>query len=123
MLLYRIAAHDRAGKRGPISGRCRGPSRTAPAAAEDARGVLLLLKRTDTALFKACEQLFGVTFLLSRIAMGVPVAPLGLLVAVETIPDIFRTLGNVTMDLATTVTVSARSGEVPETEGDALLRA
>ncbi len=57
------------------------------------------------------------------IAMGVPVAPLGLLVAVETIPDIFRTLGNVTMDLATTVTVSARSGEVPETEGDALLRA
>ncbi len=29
------------------------------------------------------------------IAMGVPVAPLGLLVAVETIPDIFRTLGNV----------------------------
>jgi Na+/H+-dicarboxylate symporter len=57
------------------------------------------------------------------IAMGVPVAPLGLLVAVETIPDIFRTLGNVTMDLATTVTVSARSGHVPETEGDALLRA
>ena len=56
------------------------------------------------------------------IAMGVPVAPLGLLVAVETIPDIFRTLGNVTMDLATTVTVSARSGTVPETEGDALLR-
>jgi Na+/H+-dicarboxylate symporter len=56
------------------------------------------------------------------IAMGVPVAPLGLLVAVETIPDIFRTLGNVTMDLATTVTVSARSGHVPETEGDALLR-
>lgn len=56
------------------------------------------------------------------IAMGVPVAPLGLLVAVETIPDIFRTLGNVTMDLATTVSVSVRSGKVPETEGDALLR-
>ena len=42
----------------------------------NARGVLLLLKRTDTALFKACEQLFGVTFLLSRIAMGVPVSVL-----------------------------------------------
>ena len=52
------------------------------------------------------------------LAMGVPIAPLGLLVAVETIPDIFRTLGNVTMDLATTLTVSARSGPVPETEGD-----
>ena len=56
------------------------------------------------------------------IVMGVPVAPLGLLVAVETIPDIFRTLGNVTMDLATTVTVSARSEAAPRTEGDALLR-
>ncbi|WP_335298341.1 dicarboxylate/amino acid:cation symporter [Sphingomonas adhaesiva] len=34
--------------------------------------------------------------------IGAPVAPLGLLVAVETIPDIVRTVGNVTMDLATT---------------------
>ena len=36
------------------------------------------------------------------IAMGVPVAPLGLLVAVETFPDIFRTLGNVVADVAAT---------------------
>lgn len=36
------------------------------------------------------------------IAMGVPVAPLGLLVAVETFPDIFRTLGNVIGDVAAT---------------------
>lgn len=36
------------------------------------------------------------------IAMGVPVAPLGLLVAVETFPDIFRTLGNVVGDVAAT---------------------
>jgi proton glutamate symport protein len=36
------------------------------------------------------------------IAMGVPVAPLGLLVAVETFPDIFRTLGNVLGDVAAT---------------------
>lgn len=55
------------------------------------------------------------------IAMGVPIAPLGLLVAVETIPDIFRTLGNVTMDLAATVSISARSGPASKTEGDALL--
>lgn len=33
-------------------------------------------------------------------SMGVPVAPLGLLVAVETFPDIFRTLGNVIADVA-----------------------
>jgi proton glutamate symport protein len=56
------------------------------------------------------------------IAMGVPIAPLGLLVAVETIPDIFRTLGNVTMDLAATRIISVRNGPVAETEGDALLR-
>ncbi len=43
-------------------------------------------------------------------AIGAPVAPLGLLVAVETIPDIIRTLGNVMMDLATTVTLSRRGG-------------
>ena len=36
------------------------------------------------------------------IAMGVPIAPLALLVAVETIPDIVRTLGNVTLDVAVT---------------------
>ena len=29
-------------------------------------------------------------------ALGVPIAPLALLVAVEMIPDIFRTVGNVT---------------------------
>jgi Na+/H+-dicarboxylate symporter len=34
------------------------------------------------------------------VAMGVPIAPLGLLIAVETIPDLFRTVGNVTMDTA-----------------------
>ncbi len=34
------------------------------------------------------------------IALGVPIAPLALLVAVEMVPDIFRTVGNVTMDVA-----------------------
>lgn len=34
------------------------------------------------------------------LALGVPIAPLGLLVAVEMIPDIFRTVGNVAWDVA-----------------------
>lgn len=34
------------------------------------------------------------------IAVGVPVAALPLLLAIETVPDLFRTLGNVTNDLA-----------------------
>jgi proton glutamate symport protein len=57
------------------------------------------------------------------IAMGVPIPMLGLLVAVETIPDIFRTLGNVAMDVAATRTVSTRTGGAEELrdESDALL--
>jgi len=34
------------------------------------------------------------------LALGVPIAPLALLVAVEMVPDIFRTVGNVTLDVA-----------------------
>ena len=39
------------------------------------------------------------------IAMGIPVEPLALLVAVEMLPDIMRTLGNVTMNVAVATTV------------------
>jgi Na+/H+-dicarboxylate symporter len=45
-----------------------------------------------------------VTFISSiapiALALGVPIAPLALLVAVEMIPDITRTIGNVTLDVA-----------------------
>jgi len=51
-------------------------------------------------------------------AMGVPIELLGILIAVETIPDIFRTLGNVSMDLAVTSTVTRG---LSETEADAAL--
>ena len=39
------------------------------------------------------------------LAMGVPIGPLALLVAVEMLPDLMRTLGNVTMDVAVTTAV------------------
>jgi Na+/H+-dicarboxylate symporter len=58
------------------------------------------------------------------LAMGVPIEPLLLLIAVETLPDIVRTLGNVTMDLAATATIAKRSGfneTAPFTEEDRLL--
>ena len=42
------------------------------------------------------------------IAMGVPIEPLALLIAVETFPDIMRTVANVTMDVAVTRTVAER---------------
>ncbi|MBL9067682.1 MAG: dicarboxylate/amino acid:cation symporter [Sphingopyxis sp.] len=51
------------------------------------------------------------------VSMGVPVAPLGLLVAVETFPDIFRTLGNVVGDVAATK-FAADGVEEPEPTGE-----
>lgn len=45
------------------------------------------------------------------IAMGVPVEPLAILVAVEVLPDLMRTLGNVTMDVAVTAAVDRAHGE------------
>ncbi len=47
------------------------------------------------------------------LAMGVPVAPLALLVAVEMLPDLMRTLGNVVMDVAAAAVVArwARTAE------------
>jgi Na+/H+-dicarboxylate symporter len=44
-------------------------------------------------------------------AMGVPIAPLALLVAVEMLPDIMRTLGNVTLDVAATTAVDRQNCE------------
>jgi len=48
------------------------------------------------------------------IALGIPIAPLALLVAVEMIPDIFRTVGNVTMDVAVTTAVDRSTRNAPE---------
>ena len=48
------------------------------------------------------------------IAIGAPIEPLALLVAVETLPDIIRTLGNAQMDVALTTAVEAQSrGDTP----------
>jgi proton glutamate symport protein len=43
------------------------------------------------------------------LAMGLPIEPLAILIAVETIPDIFRTIGNVTMDVAVTGLAARRA--------------
>jgi Na+/H+-dicarboxylate symporter len=42
------------------------------------------------------------------LAMGLPLEPLALLVAVEMLPDIMRTVGNVTMDVAVAATIDRR---------------
>ena len=48
------------------------------------------------------------------LALGVPIAPLALLVAVEMVPDIFRTVGNVSMDVAVTAAVARSAGAEAE---------
>jgi Na+/H+-dicarboxylate symporter len=51
-------------------------------------------------------------------SMGLPVAPLALMLAVETIPDAFATVGNVTGDLAATTVVSRQSRDEVRDETD-----
>ena len=46
------------------------------------------------------------------LALGVPIAPLALLVAVEMVPDIFRTVGNVTHDVALAAVVDRRTRDL-----------
>jgi Na+/H+-dicarboxylate symporter len=48
------------------------------------------------------------------LALGVPIAPLALLVAVEMVPDIFRTVGNVAMDVAVTAVVDRPARASPK---------
>ncbi|MEZ5654343.1 MAG: cation:dicarboxylase symporter family transporter [Sphingobium sp.] len=43
------------------------------------------------------------------LVMGLPIEPLGLLIAIEAFPDIMRTLANVTMDMAVTATIDRRA--------------
>lgn len=48
------------------------------------------------------------------LAMGVPIDVLGVLIAVEVIPDIFRTLGNTTADVSTTAILARRASRKDE---------
>ncbi len=45
------------------------------------------------------------------LALGIPIEPLALLIAVETLPDIFRTTGNVQMDVALAAVIEAPEKE------------
>ena len=47
------------------------------------------------------------------LVMGVPLDILPLLLAVEVLPDIFRTLGNVMGDMSVTAIVNRHAGEEP----------
>jgi Na+/H+-dicarboxylate symporter len=50
------------------------------------------------------------------LVLGLPLDLLPILIAVEVIPDIFRTVGNVTGDMAVTAILGRRNGEAPDAE-------
>ena len=57
------------------------------------------------------QAIFLATNLPVTSAMGLPIAPLPVLMAVDAIPDVLATVGNVTGDMTATAVVAARSGE------------
>ncbi|MDB5663277.1 MAG: hypothetical protein JWN59_1615 [Sphingomonas bacterium] len=65
-------------------------------------GVLVAAAASVAAVGLPAQISFFTTIAPVCLAMGVPVIALPLLLAVETIPDLFRTFGNVTADLAVT---------------------
>jgi proton glutamate symport protein len=78
--------------------------------AQLAAGIAVAATTTLGAVSLPGEVSFVTSIAPIALAMGVPVEPLLLLIAVETIPDVFRTVGNVTMDVAVTKTVAHWSG-------------
>jgi Na+/H+-dicarboxylate symporter len=78
--------------------------------AQIAMGVVVAAITTFSAISLPGQVSFVLNIAPIALAMGVPIEPLALLIAVETIPDLFRTVGNVTMDVAVTTAVSHRTG-------------
>jgi Na+/H+-dicarboxylate symporter len=74
-----------------------------------ATGVLVAATTTFGTVSLPGQLSFVTSIAPIALAMGVPIAPLAILIAVETIPDIFRTVGNVTMDVAVTGAVARRA--------------
>ncbi|MBV9930331.1 MAG: dicarboxylate/amino acid:cation symporter [Alphaproteobacteria bacterium] len=88
-----------------------------------AMGVVVAAITTFSAISLPGQVSFVTNTAPIALAMGVPLEPLALLIAVETIPDLFRTVGNVTMDVAVAATV-ARRGDISlesNTDQDRLL--
>ncbi|MCR6495884.1 dicarboxylate/amino acid:cation symporter [Thermomonas sp. S9] len=80
-------------------------------AAQLATGVALAVLVSMGSVGLPGQAIFLATNLPVTSAMGLPVAPLPVLMAVDAIPDVLATVGNVTADMTATVVVDARSGD------------
>jgi Na+/H+-dicarboxylate symporter len=93
--------------------------------AQIAIGVVVAAITTFSAISLPGQVSFVTNTAPIALAMGVPLEPLALLIAIETIPDLFRTVGNVTMDVAVSATAARRGGLTADdaaTSEDRLLR-
>ena len=80
-------------------------------AAQLATGVALSVLVSMGSVGLPGQAIFLATNLPVTTAMGLPIAPLPVLMAVDAIPDVLATVGNVTGDMAATAVVAARCGE------------
>lgn len=79
-------------------------------AAQLATGVALSVLVSMGSVGLPGQAIFLATNLPVTSAMGLPIAPLPVLMAVDAIPDVLATVGNVTGDMTATAVVAARSG-------------
>jgi Na+/H+-dicarboxylate symporter len=80
-------------------------------AAQLATGVALSVLVSMGSVGLPGQAIFLATNLPVTSAMGLPIAPLPVLMAVDAIPDVLATVGNVTGDMTATAVVAARSDE------------
>ena len=76
-------------------------------------GLVLAVVTSWSVVGLASQVTFFNTTVPMSLAMGVPTGILPLLLAVEVIPDLFRTVGNVTADLVATAWITRRRGQPP----------
>ena len=81
-------------------------------AAQLATGVALSVLVSMGSVGLPGQAIFLATNLPVTTAMGLPIAPLPVLMAVDAIPDVLATVGNVTGDMTATAVVAARSEDV-----------
>lgn len=85
-----------------------------PSAAQITAAVAVATVMSFGAISVPGEASFITSIAPTAMVLGVPLAPLALLVAIEMIPDMFRTVGNVTVDVAVATAVDRSAENEPE---------
>jgi Na+/H+-dicarboxylate symporter len=84
-----------------------------PSALQIATGVLVAVAASISSVGLPGQVSFITSVAPICVALGLPVELLGVLIAVEVVPDIFRTIGNVTGDLMVTTLLRQQDAADP----------